>query len=148
MTKFKDVLNLYLGCEFEFDNRRWVFKEIHRHTIRLVRNDDKYGKFVDINPEQGKPILRRLEDATEEEQIFLCSLQMPPGWAGVKLLDQTADDWAMRIKMQTEGGDGSKSVYVSKRKFTPAVFRYLLSKNFDLFNLIDNGEAIDINKQG
>jgi hypothetical protein len=66
-----------------------------------------------------KPILRPLSDITEEEKIEC-----------VLLFD---DQFIL-------GQDGK---YAWRATFFPSMFKYLLSKYFDLFGLIEAGLAID-----
>ena len=110
----KDYLHLYLGCEILFDNKLWILSKVGGRVIKLTRTG-KFNKYVGARPVDVKLILRPLSDMTEEEYIE---------WHTIVVGD--ARD-ATRYFIET---DGEKT-------------RYLLSKQFDLFNLIPEGLAID-----
>lgn len=166
MKDIKEYLHFYLGCDVKVKRKNDKTYSIGR--VCEVTKDSNHGDWIDVrfdevisvtsmnwdvsssnfhtfffNYDEIKPILRPLSSMTEEEQIFVCHLSMPAGWIGVKLFEATDDDWAMRIRMPNDSTDGSRSLYVSKKKFTPELTRYLLSKHFDLFGLIESGLAID-----
>ena len=94
-------------------------EEIHRQKISVVKL------------EWCKPILRHREDITEEESrefmkdftLFAWeeATQLPVGW-------KSAKEWAIDIL-----NDG---------EFTPAQTLWLLNRGFDLFGLIESGQAI------
>jgi hypothetical protein len=147
--KIEDYLHLYLGCEvkvLDIDGQTFTDKVESVH-------DNKSGKGFSIyefgdcpfdNHEEYyqriMPILRPLSDMTDGEKIFIISNYIKPGWTGKQLLEDNEDDWAMRVRHIEHG---EKSVYVSKKKFEPWLLKYLLSKGFDLFGLIEAGLAIE-----
>lgn len=150
MKQLKDYLHLYLGCEVQFE-----------FTTVVQRKELRNGKLLGIDMggivhevlihchgyhkarlDSIKPILRPLDSMTEEEQIFICCMHLPNDWEIVRLLEQDEDDWAMRLKTKDEEAD-YKTLYVSKKKFTPELFNWLLKNHFDLFNLIPSGLAIE-----
>lgn len=76
------------------------------------------------------PILRKLEDMTEEECWDIEAIN--PSW-----VPGTSKEYIQNRLYLT------KKRIVDKRGIQPEVFHYLLSKGFDLFNLIESGAAID-----
>lgn len=78
-----------------------------------------------------KPFLKKLSDMTEEEMIMVLHMHMSPGWKGVEVLAPTDDDWALRVE---DRHGNRKSLYVSKKKFNPDTFHYLLSKGYWLWD--------------
>lgn len=77
------------------------------------------------------PILRKLEDMTEEEKIQVWELEYGSAYAD-------ADN---------QGNLDDLVWNISVGEWHVNTFLFLLSKGFDLFNLIDDGSAIDSHKQ-
>lgn len=92
---------------------------------RTLFNIDK-GLFI------VKPILRRLEDMTEDEAIELLGITVP--YATYHSKDHSGLYWS---------GAGVSSAHLSFSYGDPRSFHYLLSRGFDLFGLINAGLAID-----
>jgi hypothetical protein len=135
MKKIEDYLHLYLGCECKYrttaiENAQWGWGIVDVRTLHSV-----YTGLWEI-----QLILRPLSNMTDGEKIFIISNYIKPGWTGKQLLEDNEDDWAMRVRHIEHG---EKSVYVSKKKFEPWLLKYLLSKGFDLFGLIEAGLAIE-----
>lgn len=116
MTTFKKVAHLYLGCK--------VKSEIPNINPDGVYNlDGFYSKDTvvisdemhneELNVDEIKPILKDLADIAEEDAGEMGYLD--------------ADDF----NYETDG------------QYTVMEFKYLLSKHYDLFDLIKNGEAIN-----
>jgi hypothetical protein len=134
----KDYLHLYLGCEYQYrynDSAEWRPSQI-RLSIKVL-SDHPYRWEI-------KPILRPLSDMTEEEAIKYLRLKHNAysGEYEIKLRDNgfwwlfktiASDE---RFKFFGEMLDESNSDQ----------FRWLLSKGFDLFGLIEAGLAIDKTK--
>jgi hypothetical protein len=124
--RLKEVIHLYLGCE--------VFDEYNGRPGKLTGVSDKCVHVTYVNEwvlgfDEIKPILRSLDDMTEEE---LC-----------KLFNQKfASPFAKEIIYHM-----SKSLYGLHK----AISQYgdfdtipkLLKERFDLFNLIPDGIAIN-----
>lgn len=140
----KDYLHLYLGCEC-------IVKEPGESAFKSVLEGIQRGKF--LLKEYGhlllweaaeiKPILRPLSDMTEEElieqenifKIYEPDFEVTP--------DMRKNAWE-KIK-----NDGIMAVEFSEDNNPLMVFelfRYFLSKHFDLFGLIESGLAIDKTK--
>lgn len=123
MKELKDYLHLYLGCECMYGG--YGSERIVR-VIGVSLKDGIQFQFQDngeVDTDAAdmyfKPILRPLSDITEKEKIEC-----------VLLFD---DQFIL-------GQDGK---YAWRATFFPSMFKYLLSKYFDLFGLIEAGLAID-----
>lgn len=118
MTEFKDVAHLYPKCELKTSTGKL--------TLECVRHDCIYGGEPDAYVMNGnqthkmnwgdfKPILRPLSDIKADEATNLTFEQI-----------EEIEDKPM------------EQIY-----FNVSQFCYLLKQGFDLFNLIENGFAID-----
>lgn len=114
------ILAMYLGCRIQFRKTSvGTFVGYSGDSGGFVEVDmDGTGLYVSHHRvNEVKPILRRLEDMTEEEAIECgvsgawCDLEFDGTWRS--------------------------------NQFTTKAFIGLLSKSFDLFGLIDAGLAID-----
>lgn len=116
----REVLHFYIGCDVQVAGGE--FAACTTKLLGMAANGkalvEAYGRPVEIV--DIKPILRKLTDITEKEERELCR--------------HTRDAKATLV-VQTATG---------KEKIQPAVMRYLLSKHFDLFNLIESGQAITL----
>lgn len=116
-TKLKDVLHLYLGCEVLYNNKRWRLWSLSKELAKLVRSkseyNEQYTRFIEDYTHIIKPILRPLSDMKEDEKEQVMGTS-----EGIK--DENSAAMAMA-----------------------AATRIMLSKHFDLFNLIESGQAID-----
>lgn len=117
MKDLKDYLHLYLGCEC---------------VAKYPYNGEKERRMTIIAPnlhelldevEYCKPILRPLSDITEKEQDEIWYSEEPMGVA------------------ELNAGTIRRKVVLC-----PNRIKYLLSKGFDLFGLIQSGLAIDATK--
>jgi hypothetical protein len=133
--KLQDVIHYYIGCnlgthEMKIGKLIGIDKK-EPHSTYYVK-EFRHGcveKADDLhwNSDLGnlRPILRRLEDMTEEEAKFIlenysfCSVDMPMN------KKKFAIEIAKRLVNQIP------------------VAHYLLTQHFDLFNLIDAGLAVD-----
>lgn len=119
------ILAMYLGCRAQNDGGKsgiivGVYESVDfmGQIQVLLRMDD--GGACRYGIQQVKPILRRLEDMTEEEAI----------------IGECYDQW---MDLQSSG----VTVDWTMKPHRPGKLLWLLSKSFDLFGLIDNNEAID-----
>lgn len=119
MKQLKDYLHLYLGCELAKKDLPDSFKEGARKANVLDGETRDY--FLKSGNSGWLPILRPLSSMTEEE-LQEC---------GNMIYDFSDDPELNNHKWQ----DFEISA--------PEQFHYLLSKHFDLFNLIPEGLAID-----
>jgi hypothetical protein len=70
-TQLKNYLHYYLGCEIWFDNKAWTSIRISKKMVRLERNKQVHNvapsQFNEAWIKDTLPILRRLEDISDEE---------------------------------------------------------------------------------
>lgn len=93
-----------------------------------------------------KPILRPLSDMTEEEAVEVAKLsEWEPHFRDVKVERTQYGDLVVRWDGCLEGGEVFNAT--GAEFYCQEQFHYLLSRGFDLFNLIESGLAIDSTKQ-
>lgn len=132
MTKFKDVANLYMGCR--------ILETLDHNGLTPKRLDDFLKGERDITP-----ILRPLSSMTRDEAHQAVLLDKFYGQHHV--FDCEFYRGALCFKVQYEGQRRmwGKSVRISE--ISAHQFHYLLKQGFDLFGLIESGEASDATKQ-
>ncbi len=137
--ELKDVLHLYLGCEVQTKIRRETSKGQPMRKLKgrlcdfdlLVPNcvgihleDEKYDTDTTSLPISDiKPILRPLSDMTDKEIKDIQKLTL------LSYNGCHTDSW---VKTNTKYW-----LYEAQRT------KYLLKQGFDLFGLIESGQAID-----
>lgn len=150
MKDIKDYLHLYIGCECMIGDMKWK------------REEHLYGLAPDVDVDFGKPIkskldahvlsvfsdkctliLRPLSDMTEEEALY-CISTFDRGVDNpvFKIIgkDELGEDW---VYVQV-GYEETECCWGPNLNYMGAeMFRYLLSRGFDLFGLIESGLAID-----
>lgn len=130
MTKnIKDYLHLYIGCNIAIAEERFNSPGLRLIGISdlgcQVRDESIKLSFY-VNLEDCKLVLRPLSDMTEEEARELC----PNGeYPFLKYLSEKDEWYTNRIHFYTAYSE---------------CYRFLLSRGFDLFGLIDAGLAIDV----
>lgn len=178
--KLQDYINYYIGCRVEKDSDALDYptiKGVHgdRVMISEYRYKTPHADGVFTRPEMYqysdfvKPILRRLEDMTEEEMIQLIQIMVPD-----EMEDKPTDEEYILNLFHNDDGNlvncdvaigAEYNVRCYEGQLTikkcgticaydetgdeqelvnaPKAYHYLLSKHFDLFGLIDAGIAID-----
>lgn len=136
--KLKDYLHYYLGCRAQAapyggQPKRQEYGKLAGIGIRDVVNIkfDTWQSIADVSIYCVKPILRRLEDMTEEEARNFLKHAVP----GAEYITQ--NEWGVIWQSQ---GSRSEIFYLFG---PPAGYHYLLTHHFDLFGLIDAGLAVD-----
>lgn len=116
-----NILAMYLGCQMRYATHHEPQNETYTLTVKNIYEAVAFG---------DTPILRRLEDMTEEEARDI--------WA-------IPDDW--KIFMRSYGVfcqlGTNDSQYIDFKSLSPNAFQRLLSKCFDLYGGIDAGWAVD-----
>lgn len=133
MTKFKDVAHLYIGCKMQSGHILIGIQpknEINRPMLMAEDEDNPTSIAWEADWNMDKPVLRPLSSMTEEDEMQICEI------VGVFLGGYLIE--ALK--------NGTKYMVDIQCSFD--LTRYLLSKSFDLFGLIDSGEAIDATKEG
>lgn len=158
----KDYLKYYIGCRVLADDKDYgdflggalVPNEVDQIYYDIHLDEWPEGEIMPFNDDMSedcriKPILRRLEDMTEDEAINLVSF--PVGYEILKVFKEPQGitfDYKWRDsnpKLNNDDGYSYSGTGVSFRSkhWTPIQFHYLLSRGFDLFGLINAGLAID-----
>lgn len=147
--ELKDVLHFYIGCE--------LYSEGTKSPIGTLYGLTNHGKNihikvsgVDYYPQNVgyKPILRPLSDMTEEEAIELVKLSEWSQYGTHPLIREyrTFRNSFGQIVVSWGESHREKNVPVDKTVFRPQEFLYLLKQGFDLFSLIESGQAINKTK--
>lgn len=180
--KLQDYINYYIGCKVEKDSGALDYPTIKGiHGDRVMISEYRYktphcdGVFTRPEMYQSigsrKPILRRLEDMTEEKMIGLLQSMVPADMED-KPTDEDYDlemfynDDGLMVDADIAVGanftcgcfdgqigvkkcgsiilfDEDKDVTRDMLINAPLAFHYLLTHHFDLFGLIDAGLAVD-----
>lgn len=130
MTTFKEVAHLYIGCYFRVERTG----QIAPFQFYYNGGDEPIGTHelckADYSFDEVKPILRKLNSMTDEEREAN-DKQGSIGWHSI-----TKGEPASAVNEVSQLG--LAVVHRQAREMA-----HLLSLHFDLFNLIDNGFAID-----
>lgn len=148
--EFKEVANFYVGCKVKVVNERYVDNGytgtikgyLHDENELLVEHDNGGDSWEDIA--DCKPILKHLSDITEEETGVLFDI---PEETEIYRNKSSEKGLWFDIKWKTPSGDynygGVGMSLMPMDKLNVYKTAYLLSKGYDLFNLIENGFAIN-----
>jgi hypothetical protein len=157
----RNYLHLYLGCEVIVkakDNTGPTIKG-RLHSLDLKYNDCVVGAFdFSISEANIKPILRPLSDMTEEEakELYLTDPYAKGSWLikSVTVEENIKGFEPNIVRIEWEGSVGNLTSsygcgteYMYLNKLNAKQHRLLLSKHFDLFDLIPAGLAIDATKE-
>lgn len=119
--KFRDVAHYYLGCKC---------KRISEIIFTLSPiNFPSSWESVDFT-KNFKPILRPLSSMSDEDVIGFCKLSEPESYWN-RSHERIYDEYRKLFREEK---------YIV---FSPEETHYLISKHYDVFGLIDSGEAID-----
>lgn len=145
----KDYLHLYglwlpvLYKGGKYKERQYKVQQINEKGVRLEYcTKNKSYSWVMAEYDKIKPFLRPLSDMTEEEFTEYAKTR---GYNETPNLTRKDKGWTFGTE------DGSSGTFLSLvppygDRHKPESFLYLLSKHFDLFNLISDGLAIDKTK--
>lgn len=142
--KLKDVLHYYLGCEYRCDyveggKINYICKDFYGEGKPAVRDNENSGW---IAATLIKPILSKLEDMSEEDAIECAKLsEWEPHFTDVKVERTKYGDLLVKWQGNVEGGEQQN--ITGDMFYCAEQFHYLLSKGYDLFNLIETNQAID-----
>lgn len=132
--QFKEVAKHYIGCDvIDEENNRGTFWGYKTSMADHALVDCKKQVPYVVSIEKIKPVLRPLNDMTEEEQRQSYVLA---GWE---------PEYSYEMLDEPDRKEETNLISLIGR---PNVWNYLLSKHFDLFGLIESGEAVDKTKVG
>jgi hypothetical protein len=129
----KDYLRFYLGCEVLTDNgiETLVGVGLLGSDAQRFRTIERFRSSTNDWSKENKIILRPLSDMSEDEALEVAENIL-------SLNGLNLDDWSAKDIV---------SAYVEQwDRYTPEETKWLLSKGFDLFGLIESGLAIDKTK--
>lgn len=124
--ELKDIIHLYLGCEVFVTNINKVgrlYSSTLNNDIEITFEDQKGWYITDLEETRIKLLLRPLSSMTEEEALCIYRLT------------NTEDVEAKATDVL--------SYYKRAFRFEPEEFLELIKMDFDLFELIKQGQAID-----
>lgn len=160
ITDFSTVAHLYLGCRIQHPDGSIaeLFGVVDKDAHFVNEQTNQCGFCSIDSPLFGKPIFRKLESMSEEEMKELLSLWHWPSDDIFRQENFTIKFYPYEPHRNINRGNGiGYSLFrgdthiqtgtLSFSRLNAAQFLYLLSKHFDLFNLIDNNLAIDKSKQ-
>lgn len=137
--KISDYLHLYIGCKLERGG-------IVTHNLLAAAEEAAFDAYLDF-----KPILRPISSMTKEEAIEVTKPVVAYGDIPNRRVYITYKNSFGDIIVSWGEGIREKYSPTKETAFSPQQFHYLLSKHFDLFNLIEDDLAIaapsSINKQ-
>ena len=140
-TEFKDVAHLYLGVE--------VVNTIGKHMGKIVSVsidgtatinplDEFKPRVIILN--SLKPILRPLSDITNDEFYELSEILEQCDYGAVF---QEYNDGKTGVGYMWQEGMAGLILNSDAGQYFVKIFPFLLSRSFDLFGLIESGEAIN-----
>ena len=135
MKDIKDYLHLYLGCEVESPHGVGTLLSVTNYNHVTVNADgDTYFKTDEV-----KPILRPLSDIRPKEVANLI------GVYDLAVEKANYESPFFQIQYRDENNEQQfKHTYLAH--LNPEQFVFLLSNQFDIFELIESGLAIDKTK--
>lgn len=151
----RQYLHYYIGQPYRYRYFDWEF---HQWTVWTKLTLDRLKALDDLSIDGIELALRKLEDMTEEEkkalfqEVSLISLSDYDFEYG-----EDEDSWFVNaigawgvVQDSIQWKQGVLWAQNNDKSFSPInpqsdVFHYLLSKGFDLFNLIEFGIAVDSN---
>jgi hypothetical protein len=148
MIQLKDILHYYLGCEVEYDGI------LNGKELRSEALANKHDVFYipKVTAQEGKKNGFLKEVRYNKSGFAVCYVgnKAKKGYWGngvnIKLVLRPLSDMTEEEKKEYEATRvfvrATPVHQVGNMQWTPATFHYLLSKHFDLFGLIDSGQAI------
>jgi hypothetical protein len=144
MKELKDYINLYIGQLIQHtlnDDNDIVISRVTGYysdgiEVQLVHNGEH--KCILPHFKDAKLILRRLESMTDEECNELVWIKSSV-YERVALVN--ANDYGIRFSFQYASSSRRREQVITD--FSPEMVRFLLTKGFDLFGLINAGLAIE-----
>ncbi|HRP30482.1 MAG TPA: hypothetical protein PKV73_01255 [Agriterribacter sp.] len=128
MTQWKSVAHLYLGCDVDLNGVVYTLTAVQSISDLVIvrsKQDSRQGIWMWVS--EIKPILRPLSDMTEEEILYVGMLWEKP-FPYSELPNKIKSPHTLELAPSCIG--------------SAEVTQYLLSRHFDLFNLIETNQAI------
>ena len=149
-TKWADVAHYYQfsDIEIQIGIGQRKFKGVSQHDsvrggIKRALFQDSGGMFTrstEYEISEYKPILIHRDDMTEAEARELWEIQIGEAWV------QDTDETAIQCLFFNIGNSqmemADNATFLSVLVGEPKAWNYLISRGFDLFGLIESGQAI------
>lgn len=168
--KFSEVAHLYLGCTCSVSASEYYESGVGKlvrvdiedgNTVVISANTlhDRTKYCVEADIDDVKPLLRPLSDMTEEEAIQVAEICFPKRQMPTKRvfrnlghLKQVSIEGGKRFEVALSINTGRFKISYGSAGYTAAdniaeATLYLLNQGFDLFRLLENGEALDGTKE-
>lgn len=150
MIQLQDVIQFYIGCDCIRPDNKTVLK-IYGVQGNLIVHNEPDG--LTYSGTAGcKPILRNLSDMTTDEMKDMYHLVFGRRFCGDNITHRDVgkknERWVLwsgveRLFIYKDGDIGADSDLQHRSVHQPSVFKFLLSKQFDLFGLIESKQAVD-----
>jgi hypothetical protein len=161
--KLQDYIQYYIGCEVIVDDNvkakliggsfvpnscNQIYYDLQTEEMKVDDVDFAmpYNDDADDPEPRVKPILRRLEDMTDEEGVHLAKLQHnPTRHKDIEVLYIKAEHlhYIDGTRWIGDGVSEYNEYFVNFSEMKASQFSYLIECGIDLFSLIENGLAID-----
>lgn len=160
MIKLKDAIQYYIGCRVLIDDKEYgtliggdfISNSVDQIYYSIItdeaaaKGDDFHMPYNDDTSEECriKPILRKLEDITDEEIKELIGWDKITGiYVNVSFTKVKGGiDISYGIDAE-DGGAYMESYHISFYLLTPEQLVFFTKNGFDMFNFINRGLAID-----
>lgn len=141
MIELKDVIHYYVGCRIFRISASGAYSDEYIMDI-----DELYRINKETYPYSIKPILRLLEDATDDDiKGFIDYDKLNELYVDVSF-ERCVNGIVIYYGIDAgpdHGGVFSQTHKITFHTFSPKEWQYLISKGFDLFGLIETDQAID-----
>lgn len=162
MIQLKDVIHYYIGCDVIVDGKErgrllganpvpnsvgQVYWDIQ--TEEMQQNEDEdfampYNDDTDMGELRIKPILRQLEDITDEEVKEFIEWDKLNGMYLNVRYERIKNGIDIFYSIDAEDqGVYPQYYHITFHTFAPKEFQFLISRSFDLFGLLQSGQAIN-----
>ncbi len=141
--KFKDVAHFYLGCKL-LPNGGSI-DTFTMEVIGLNRSVGEWNGNSHVLLSEVKPILRPLSSMSDEDAIGFCKLSEWESYGQhphERLYGVYKNPFGKKV-VSWGITTNEKRVPEDVSALTHKEFYFLISKHYDVFGLIDSGEAID-----
>ncbi len=149
-TELKDALRLYIGCEctikpFEIEYKAKFLGLIYPFVYVQTGGDKAPTKYR-IDKVGFIPILRPLSDINDDERRLFASIAYKPGSVYHKICLTSDVIYKDRVGFILKSKSGEPDEQWQYLKCWQYQTIWLLQQNFDLFGLIESGQAVDKTK--
>lgn len=140
--QLKDVIQYYSGQKWRYKDFADEWTAWHEFKLSYIERDVKSPQLA----------LRRLSDMEEEECIYVTGVEKYPDLV-VQRFQKSERGIRVDFKFKNPNSERNNPdgwSYLATgfgfeiSEYKPHIFHYLLQRGFDLFGLIDSGQAVDV----